>query len=150
MWLADELLNKYQTENPFKLAQYSGFEVVWRPLPKKIRSSFVRTHNTNYLVLNSRTDNITQSAMCLARIGEHFLTSQREDVSHYTHSSVQFLRRDLNVFIISMMIQNGAYTEKSLVPTLTEECGTPKHIAEFLLRTWKEYKQRESGLYVRY
>jgi hypothetical protein len=148
MQLVDELLNKYQTENPFKLAQYLGFEVVFRPLPEKIRSSFVRTGNVNYVVLNTKTSRTTQTANCITKLGQHLLFSHQRNVSYHTVEKSTSFKTDLSVFIMEMMKANGEYTEKTFVRVTTAN-GVPKHIAEFLLNTWKEYKQRESGLYVR-
>lgn len=148
MWLVDELLDRYQTENPFKLAKYSGLEVVWRPLPEKIRSSFVRTHSTNYIVLNTTTTRATQAAGCATELGKYLLSANQEEVSYHVVDKAVSLKDELIVFISDLLMKNGTWTEKTFVPVLTES-GVPQHIAEFLLHTWKEYKQRESGLYVR-
>jgi hypothetical protein len=131
------------------LAKHLGFEVVFEPLPEKIRSSFVRTHSTNYIVLNTRTSSTTQTANCITELGKCLLLPHFKEVSYHTVEKSTSFKADLTVFIMDMMMANGEYTEKTFVRVTTEN-GMPKHIAEFLLNTWKEYKQRESGLYVRY
>lgn len=148
MQLVDELLDKYQTENPFKLSEYLGCEVVFQPMPDVIRSSLVRTNNVNYIVLNTKTSRTTQTANCVAELGKHLLTPNHMDVSYHTVDKSTSFKADLTVFVMDLMIANGEYTAKTFVRVVTDN-GVPRHIAEFLLKTWKEYKQRDSGLYVR-
>jgi hypothetical protein len=148
MQLVADLLDKYQTEDPFKLSEYLGFEVVFQPLPEKIRSSLVSVNNTNYIVLNTRTSRKTQTANCVTELGKYLLSPHREEVSYHTVDQSTSFKAELTVFIMDLMMENGEYSEKSFV-RITTENGVPKHVAEALLKTWKDYKQRESGLYVR-
>jgi hypothetical protein len=148
MQLVADLLDKYQTEDPFKLSKCLGFEVVFQPLPEKIRSSFVRTNSTNYIVLNTRTTRATQAAGCANELGKYLLSAHREEVSYHVVDKAVSLKSELIVFITDLLMQNGMWTEKTFVRVLTES-GVPQHIAEFLLNVWRQYKQRESGLYIR-
>jgi hypothetical protein len=148
MQLVEELLNKYQTEDPFELSEYLGFEVVFQPLPDVIRSSLVKTKNVNYIVLNTRSSKATQVANCVTELGKYLLSPRREEVSYHTVDRSVSFKAELTVFITDMLMQNGMYTEKTFIKVTTEN-GVPKHIAEYLLNVWKDYKQRESGLYVR-
>jgi hypothetical protein len=148
MQLVADLLDKYQTEDPFKLSEYLGFEVVFQPLPDVIRSSLVKTKNVNYIVLNTRTSRTTQTANCITEMGKYLLSPHREEVSYHTVDKSTSFRSDLSVFIMEMMKANGEYNERTFVRVTTAN-GVPQHIAEYLLNVWKDYKQRESGLYVR-
>jgi hypothetical protein len=148
MQLVEELLDKYQTEDPFKLSEYLGFEVVFQPLPEKIRSSFVRTNSTNYIVLNTRTSRTAQTANCVNEMGKYLLSSHRREVSYHTVDECESYKTDLTAFIIDMCMKNSLYNERNFIKVSAAN-GLPKHIAEHLLNVWKDYKQRESGLYVR-
>lgn len=148
MQLVDDLLDKYQTEDPFKLSHYLGCEVVFRPLPESIRSSLVTVNNQNYIVLNTKTSRTTQTANCVAELGKYLMLPNRNLVSYHTVEKSKSFKADLTVFVMDLMMANGEYTAKTFVRVVTEN-GVPQHIAEFLLKTWKEYKQRDSGLYVR-
>lgn len=135
-----ELLDKFQTESPVKLAKYVGLDVQYKPFATDVRSVLWQTGGSTILLLNTRHSEATQVANAAAKLGEYVLCGNHiPEISFGTMGSYDEYKAKNTVFAIDLLMHYGLYSENNFIEKLTSN-GVPILVAQKLLATWDGYR----------
>lgn len=127
--LVAQLIKKYGTSNPFKLAEYLGIIVVFDPLGS-IYGYYSRTHRIKVLHINSNLSCERQLSTCAHELG-HALLHPDENTAFLklkTFFSTDRIEVEANEFMVELL-----FSEKSsiTIKEATELYGIPE---QFLIK----------------
>lgn len=63
-----ELINKYKTNDPFKIAEYLGIEIHYKKL-NSLKGFYTYMLRNKYIVINDELDNVSAKIVCAHEIG---------------------------------------------------------------------------------
>jgi len=140
--LAARLSKKYETRNPFRLADEIGFIVVFAPLVD-MRGFQQRVKRQNIIYINDTLDKQQQALVCGHEMGHHFLHRgmNRIFMNRNTQFVTQKFENEANLFSLELI-----YTDEDLQPFLDHSItdaaaymGVPVHLATRRMETVPPY-----------
>lgn len=143
--IADGLVRKYGTRDPFKIVQEMGFIVVFAPLVE-IRGFQQHAKRRRFIYINSNLDEQQQRFVCAHELAHHLMHKDlnRIFMNQNTYLVTQKFENQANQFAADLLYSDddlmelGACTTEQIACTL----GIPPELAEYRikrLRTrWKQ------------
>ncbi len=131
--IADGLVRKYGTRNPFVIADEMGFIVVFVPLVG-MRGFQQAAKRRRFIYINSELDEMQQQLVCAHELAHHLLHKgmNRIFMDQYTHTVTQKYENEADLFAVELL-----YGDEDLRPYLERgaECavaymGVPYKLAE--------------------
>ena len=112
--LAARLSKKYETRDPFRLADELGFIVVFAPLVE-MRGFQQRVKRQNIIYINDDLDEQQQCLVCAHEMGHHFMHRgmNRIFMNLNTQFVTQRFENEANLFSLELI-----YTDEELLPFL--------------------------------
>ena len=113
--LAARLYKKYETRDPFRLADELGFIVVFAPLVE-MRGFQQRVKRQNIIYINDDLDEQQQCLVCAHEMGHHFMHRgmNRIFMNLNTQFVTQKFENEANLFSLELI-----YSDEELQPFLT-------------------------------
>lgn len=104
------LIKKYQTRNPYELADYLNIEVVFHPLRSHIHGFFDRILRHKYIVINSNLEPHIQRQTCAHELGHALLHKGWGYYSMMEHTlfSPSRFEREANEFAWQLLFDEGS------------------------------------------
>lgn len=128
--LVGQLIKKYGTCNPYKIADHLKIAVVFEPLGS-IYGYYSRTHRTKVIHINEAVAEKKQLFTCAHELGHAIL---HPDVNtpflrKHTLFSTDKIEVEANTFAIELLCPKEAIEDVITIHEAIEEYGMPKQIA---------------------
>lgn len=136
--LAQSLVAKYNTRNPFKIAEELGIIVVFAPLAE-LRGMRQHIKRRTIFYINSDLDEHQQSLVCGHELGHHFLHRgmNRVFMDHETHMVPGRYEKEAHRFSVDL-IYSDYELQDFLVRSITDASaymGVPVSLAEYRMQS---------------
>ncbi|HHY72660.1 MAG TPA: ImmA/IrrE family metallo-endopeptidase [Bacillus bacterium] len=128
--LVGQLIKKYGTSNPYKIAGQLKIAIVFEPLGS-IYGYYSRTHRTKVIHINEAVTERKQLFTCAHELGHAIL---HQDVNtpflkKHTFFSTDKIEVEANTFAVELLCRKEAVDDVITVHEAIEEYGVPKQLA---------------------
>lgn len=121
-----QLVKKYNTNDPFKLAERLGITIVFEPLGS-ILGYYSRSHRSKVIHINEASDEQQQLSTCAHELG-HAVLHPNENTAFLkanTFYSTDRIETEANMFAVELLFKKGG-DQPVTVNEAIEEYGIPK------------------------
>lgn len=124
--LVSQLIEKYGTSNPFKLAEKLKIAVVFEPLGS-IHGYYSKTHRTKVIHINDSLPCEKQLATCCHELG-HAIMHPEENTAFlkaYTYFPTSKIETEANEFMLELLSKSTTFMS---IREAVESYGIPKNL----------------------
>ena len=130
--MVDQLVNTYETTNPYKLCRRLGLDICYEPLGS-LNGLLLVDKRRGCILINSELEDELQLITCAHELG-HFVLghdSNRIFLSTHTFQRTERLEEDANTFAAELLGYNGEDSELAAMSCCEEHIA---YIVEELVR----------------
>ncbi|MCS1393007.1 ImmA/IrrE family metallo-endopeptidase [Lysinibacillus boronitolerans] len=129
--IIEQLVKKYGTNNPFKLADLLGIVIVFEPLGS-IQGYYSRSHRTKVVHINENLPYNTQLLTCAHELGHAILHPEENTafLKKNTLFSTDKIEIEANTFAVELLLPDELFEDQNIYSCFTiydaiEEKGVP-------------------------
>lgn len=120
MWLkkvAQDLINRYKTSDPFEIASCLNIHVIEWDLHKEINGYYKYDRRNKYIVINKNLDNEWQRVVCAHELGHAILHTRINTpfMKENTFLSVNKIEREANRFAAELLVPDDSFKEMNTI-----------------------------------
>lgn len=138
--IADALVRKHGTRDPFRIAEALGFEVVWLPL-RGIRGFYQYVKRCKLIYIDSGFSDRDARFVCAHELGHAFLHQgyNRIFMDTHTHFVSSRYENEANRFAVDLLFDDADIRDFLEHPVqVAADCmGISMELAEYRLRNFK-------------
>lgn len=138
--IADALVRKHGTRDPFRIAEALGFEVVWLPL-RGIRGFYQYVKRCKLIYIDSGLSDRDARFVCAHELGHAFLHQgyNRIFMDTHTHFVSSRYENEANRFAVDLLFDDADIRDFLEHPVqVAADCmGISMELAEYRLRNFK-------------
>lgn len=132
--LANKIYKKFNTANPFNIADEIGFNVIYKDMPKKIKGYTLKQFRINLIFINENLTDIEKRNTLLHELGHIFCKhdTNRIFTSLKTDFVINKLENEADLFMVAMLL-NGLdkdYLKSFSLEQISSLLGVDKHKVE--------------------
>lgn len=119
MHKAKELIEEYQTNNPFDIATALGIEIIFNDL-KEVDGFFHSLGDKKFIHINNQLTYREQLFTCAHELG-HYILHNNDNIhflKHNTYYNTQKLEKEADLFASYFIISDDEITELNHLPTI--------------------------------
>lgn len=126
--LVGQLIKKYGTSNPFKLAERLGIAVVYEPLGS-IHGYYSRTHRMKVIHINANLSCKKQLSTCAHELGHAIMHPDSNSAFLKSHTAfvTSKIEAEANEFMIELLFNQGI-ARAATVNEAVEQYGVPEKL----------------------
>ena len=138
MWIKERvatLINKYNTNCPFELADFMNIHVLFLDLHHEIRGFYKYDRRNRYIVINSNLLPKDQLVVCCHELGHAILHPRVNTpfMRENTFISLSKIEKEANRFAAELLIPDESFAEVNNMYELASLLGVPVELVELKL-----------------
>ncbi len=128
---AEQLVEKYQTSDPFSLCEQMGIPIVKEELPESVRGFSISIKNRKIVYLNALLEDIMLRQVCAHELGHIMLHRQHNLIFMMEHTLYvhEKFEREADQFCAALLIPQNLLKEVSTIRELAMVAGVEERIA---------------------
>jgi Zn-dependent peptidase ImmA (M78 family) len=126
--IADELVRKYSTNDPYELSDYLNIDIYRHPLGN-IKGVYKYFRRSKLIFINSQLNNFEQRVVCGHELGHAVLHPRINSIflKRYTLFSPDRIENEANIFCVNLLLSDDVLTlyENYTISQISSATGIP-------------------------
>lgn len=128
------LINKYQTHDPYNIADHQNIRVLEKQLPDNIHGMAVKALRKKYIILNHDVPENSKSFICAHELGHHNLhpSESYRFLDENTFGLLEKDEREANEFAAYLLLNYDLILKQDSFNSMIAKTGIPGEIIKTL------------------